>query len=294
MSRSKPKYLFIGLGTMGYSMAGHLSKLKDIDLFIFNRSKHVSKKWLSNFKGQEFIKDKFSEIKFNGLILCLKDDASILDILFKQNFIQLIKSSGFILDHSTTSLELINEVALNNKFISKNLSFFDAPVSGGEMGAINGTLAIMYGGPNSKSNVIKKIMNSYSSSITKIGPSGHGQLTKMVNQLCIAGLLQGLAEAITLGKSSNLNMNKVFDAISGGAAQSWQMDNRFKTMVDDSFDFGFAVDLMIKDLRIALKQANLNDLNLKTTKEVLKNYQKLSRNDFGNLDTSSLIKLFNL
>ena len=206
----------------------------------------------------------------------------------------MIKSSGFILDHSTTSLELINEVALNDKFISKNLSFFDAPVSGGEMGAINGTLAIMYGGPNIKSNVIKKIMNSYSSSITKIGPSGHGQLTKMVNQLCIAGLLQGLAEAITLGKSSNLNMNKVFDAISGGAAQSWQMDNRFKTMVNDSFDFGFAVDLMIKDLRIALKQANLNDLNLKTTKEVLKNYQKLSRNDFGNLDTSSLIKLFNL
>lgn len=294
MSTSKPKYLFIGLGTMGYSMAGHLSKLKDIDLFIFNRSNHISKKWLSNHEGQEFVKDKFLETKFNGVILCLKDDASILNILFKQNFIQLIKSSGFILDHSTTSLELINEVTFNEKFISKNLSFFDAPVSGGEMGAINGTLSIMYGGPNNKSNVIKKIMNSYSSSIIKIGPSGHGQLTKMVNQLCIAGLLQGLAEAITLGKSSNLNMNKVFDAISGGAAQSWQMDNRFKTMVDDSFDFGFAVDLMIKDLRIALKQANLNDLNLKTTKEVLKNYQKLSRNDFGNLDTSSLVKLFNL
>ena len=294
MSTSKPKYLFIGLGTMGYSMAGHLSKQKDIDLFIFNRSKHASKKWLSNFKGQEFIKDKFSETKFNGLILCLKDDAAILNILFKQNFIQLIKSGGFILDHSTTSLELINEVALNDKFTSKNLSFFDAPVSGGEMGAINGTLSIMYGGPNSKSKVLKKIMNSYSSSITKIGSSGHGQLTKMVNQLCIAGLLQGLAEAITLGKSSNLNMNKVFDAISGGAAQSWQMDNRFKTMVNDNFDFGFAVDLMIKDLRIALKQADLNDLNLKTTKEVLKNYQELSRNNFGNLDTSSLVKLFNI
>ena len=294
MSTSKPKYLFIGLGTMGYSMAGHLSKQKDIDLFIFNRSKHASKKWLSNFKGQEFIKDKFSKTKFNGLILCLKDDAAILNILFKQNFIQLIKSGGFILDHSTTSLELINEVALNDKFTSKNLSFFDAPVSGGEMGAINGTLSIMYGGPNSKSKVLKKIMNSYSSSITKIGPSGHGQLTKMVNQLCIAGLLQGLAEAITLGKSSNLNMNKVFDAISGGAAQSWQMDNRFKTMVNDNFDFGFAVDLMIKDLRIALKQADLNDLNLKTTKEVLKNYQELSRNNFGNLDTSSLVKLFNI
>ena len=294
MSKSKPKYLFIGLGTMGYSMAGHLSKLKDIDLFIFNRSKHVSKKWLTIYKGQEFTKEKFLKIKFNGLILCLKDDASILDILFNQNFIQLIKSNGFILDHSTTSLELIKEVTFNSQYISRKLSYFDAPVSGGEMGAKNGTLSIMYGGPNRKTMIIKKIMNSYSSSITKIGPSGHGQLTKMVNQLCIAGLIQGLAEAITLGKSSNLNMNKVFDAISGGAAQSWQMDNRFKTMVNDSFDFGFAVDLMIKDLRIALKQANLNDLNLKTTKEVLKNYQKLSRNDYGKLDTSSLIKLFNL
>ena len=293
MSKSKPKYLFAGLGTMGYSMAGHLSKLKDIDLFIFNRSRHVSKKWLSNYEGQEFIKDNLSEIKFNGLILCLKDDASILDILLKKNFIEHVKHNGFILDHSTTSLELIKKVSLNNYFCSNNLSYFDAPVSGGEIGAIKGNLSIMIGGPNRRMKNLNKIMSLYSKSTIKVGPSGHGQLTKMVNQLCIAGLLQGLSEAIIFGKTSNLNMNKVFDAISGGAAQSWQMDNRFKTMVDDNFDFGFAVDLMIKDLRIALKQANFNNLNLTTSKAVLKNYQKLSSHDYGNLDTSSLIKLFN-
>ena len=294
MSMLKPKYLFVGLGTMGYSMAGHLSKLKDIDLFIFNRSRQVSKKWLSNYEGQEFIKDNLSEIKFNGLILCLKDDASILNILLKKKFIEHVKPNGFILDHSTTSLELIKKVSLNSYFCSNNLSYFDAPVSGGEIGAINGNLSIMIGGPNRRIKNLKKIMSFYSKSSIKVGPSGHGQLTKMVNQLCIAGLLQGLSEAIIFGKTSNLNMNKVFDAISGGAAQSWQMDNRFKTMVDDNFDFGFAVDLMIKDLRIALKQANFNNLNLKTSKAVLKNYQKLSSHDLGNLDTSSLVKLFNL
>ena len=137
-------------------------------------------------------------------------------------------------------------------------------------------------------------MNSYSKTIVKIGPSGHGQLTKMVNQLCIAGLLQGLAEAIALGKSSNLNMLKVYEAISGGAAQSWQMDNRFITMIDDKFDFGFAVDLMIKDLKIAINHAKTNHLELEISKNVLKKYKKLSSKNMGNLDTSSLIKLFDL
>ena len=137
-------------------------------------------------------------------------------------------------------------------------------------------------------------MNSYSNTIVKIGPSGHGQLTKMVNQLCIAGLLQGLAEAIALGKSSNLNMLKVYEAISGGAAQSWQMDNRFITMIEDKYDFGFAVDLMIKDLKIALKNAESKKLNLVISKNVLNRYKQLSKNNFGKLDTSSLIKLFNV
>ena len=294
MIKSKPKYLFIGLGVMGYPMAGHLSKLNSIDLYIYNRSTNITKKWLSKFNSHEYLEDKFKKVKFDGLILCLKDDASIINVLSKNKFIELIKPNGFILDHSTTSLDLINRVSKIDIYKSKNLTYFDAPLSGGEIGAINGTLTIMYGGPSRKINILKNIMNAYSNSITRVGPSGHGQLTKMVNQLCIAGLLQGLSEAIALGKSSELNMNKVFNAISGGAAQSWQMDNRFKSMVENKFDFGFAVNLMIKDLKIALKHANLNNLDLKTTKSVLKNYKTLSKRDFGNLDTSSLIKLFNV
>ena len=275
-------------------MSGHLSKDPNIDLYVFNRSNLVTKRWLKDFNGLEFKLSKDSKSKFNGLITCLKDDSSIVEVLIKNNFIGLLKSNAFVIDHSTTSLQLIQNISSNKKFISNNISFFDAPVSGGEVGAINGTLSIMYGGPNKKISIIESIMQSYSNKITKIGPSGHGQLTKMVNQLCIAGLLQGLSEGVALGKSSNLNMTKVLEAISGGAAQSWQMDNRFKSMVDNKFDFGFAVDLMIKDLKIALDQANLNNLDLKTTKSVLKNYKKLSHDKNGDLDTSSLVKLFNV
>ena len=275
-------------------MSGHLSKDPNIDLYVFNRSNRVTKKWLKDFNGLEYKLSKDTKKKFNGLITCLKDDSSIVEVLIKNNFIGLLKSNAFVIDHSTTSLQLIQNISSNKKFISNNISFFDAPVSGGEVGAINGTLSIMYGGPNKKISIIESIMQSYSNKITKIGPSGNGQLTKMVNQLCIAGLLQGLSEGVALGKSSNLNMTKVLEAISGGAAQSWQMDNRFKSMVDGRFDFGFAVDLMIKDLRIALKESSSNDLDLSISKNVLKKYEKLSKKKMGNLDTSSLIKLFNV
>ena len=151
----------------------------------------------------------------------------------------------------------------------------------------------MLGGPNKKLATINSLMSSYARSVVKIGPSGHGQLTKMVNQICIAGLLQGLSEGIALGQASDLNMTKVLQAISGGAAQSWQMDNRFKTMAQDKFNFGFAVDLMIKDLKVGLKEASLSDLDLKITKSVLSNYKKLSAQGNGEFDTSSLIKLIN-
>lgn len=276
---------------MGYPMAGHLSQDKDIDLYIYNRTNSVSAKWLNQFKGLKLKLSDTPNIKFDGLITCLKDDESIIKVLITNKLIESLKKNSFVIDHSSTSIELINTIS-SHKFIKKNnISFFDAPVSGGEVGAINGTLSIMFGGPNKKISKINKLMSSYSSSIVKIGPSGHGQLTKMVNQLCIAGLLQGLSEGIALGKSSNLNMNKVFEAISGGAAQSWQMDNRFKTMVDGKFNFGFAVDLMIKDLKIALKQAGLENLDLRTSNSVIKNYKKLSKKGLGNLDTSSLIKL---
>lgn len=276
---------------MGYPMAGHLSKTKDIDLFVFNRTIKTTKNWLKQYKGNYYNPNELLNIKFDGLITCLKDDAAILEILINQNLVSTLKKNSFIIDHSTTSLDLIQKISSNQEVIANKISFFDSPVSGGEAGAINGSLSVMFGGPLKKINTIKKLMNSYASSIVHIGPSGHGQLTKMVNQLCIGALIQGLSEGIAFGKSSGLNMSKVLDAISNGAAQSWQMDNRFKTMISQEFNFGFAVDLMIKDLNIALKESSSNGLNLDISKKVLKKYQELSNLGDGQLDTSSLIKL---
>ncbi len=276
---------------MGYPMAGHLSKNNELDLFVYNRTRSITAKWLKKNKGFEFQFDELLKIKFDGFVVCLKDDASIINVLINQNLIKCLKHNSFILDHSTTSLQLIDLINSDKHIIKNNISFYDAPVSGGEVGAINGVLSIMIGGPNNKIPFLKKIMSSYSRAIVHIGPSGHGQLTKMVNQLCIAGLIQALSEGISLGQSAGLSMDKVFEAISNGAAQSWQMDNRFKTMIKEEFDFGFAVSLMIKDLKIALNEAKDKDLDLQISNIILKNYKKLLVQGDGTLDTSSLIKL---
>jgi 3-hydroxyisobutyrate dehydrogenase-like beta-hydroxyacid dehydrogenase len=291
LKKSKSKYLFAGLGTMGFPMAGHLSLHKDIDLYVFNRTKSISSKWIQKYNGIQITSFESLPFKFDGVITCLKDDLAISSILLNSGLLKAIKNNSFIVDHSTTSLDLVNLISTNPDILSKNISFFDAPVSGGEAGAMNGSLSVMIGGPNIKLSKIKQLLQTYSNKITHIGPNGHGQLTKMVNQLCIAGLLQGLSEGIILGNESNLNMTKVLEAISSGAAQSWQMDNRFKTMVKRNFDFGFAVDLMIKDLKIALKHSELIQLNLTNSKSILKKYNQLSKLGDGHLDTSSLIKL---
>ena len=291
LQKSKPKYLFAGLGTMGFPMAGHLSKNPNLDIYVFNRTSSVSAKWIKKYNGTQLIALNNCSVKFDGLLTCLKDDASISSIILKSGLLKLLKTNSFIIDHSTTSLDLVSAISQHPVILDKKISFFDAPVSGGEAGAIDGTLSVMLGGPNKKLSLIKSLLSTYSKLITHIGPSGHGQLTKMVNQLCIASLIQGLSEGIMLGKESNLNMNKVLAAISGGAAQSWQMDNRFHTMIKDDFKFGFAVDLMIKDLKIALKHSKSLDLNLDTSKKVLNKYNQLSELGFGNLDTSSLMKL---
>ena len=293
LKKSKPKFLFAGLGTMGFPMAGHLSLDKSADVYVFNRTASVSTKWIKQYAGIQLKSFESLPFKFDGVITCLKDDAAISSFLLKSGVLNSIKTNGFILDHSTSSLELVDLISNNQKILSKKISFFDAPVSGGEVGAVNGALSIMLGGPKKKLMQINNLMQSYAKNIVHIGPSGHGQLTKMVNQLCIASLIQGLSEGINLGKKSNLNMKRVLEAISGGAAQSWQMDNRFKTMVSDEFNFGFAVDLMIKDLNIALKQSNKLGIKAPSSKSVLLNYKKLSTVGDGGLDTSSLIKLLN-
>jgi 3-hydroxyisobutyrate dehydrogenase len=291
LKKSKKKYLFAGLGTMGFPMAGHLSSKDDCDIYVFNRTNIASSRWIKKYKGIQIKSLSNLSIKFDGVITCLKDDSAIKSILISTQLHESIKTNGFILDHSTTSLDLVDSISNDLNLQNKNISFFDAPVSGGEAGAINGTLSIMLGGPNKKIKEIKALMESYSKNIIHIGPSGHGQLTKMVNQLCIASLIQGLSEGIVLGKKSNLNMTKVLNAISGGAAQSWQMDNRFKTMVNSKFDFGFAIDLMIKDLKIAIGHSKDLSIKLPSSKSALQNYKKLSMLGDGQLDTSSLIKL---
>jgi len=276
---------------MGFAMAGHLSKNTNLDIYVFNRTSSVSAKWVKKHSGTQLIALNNCSVKFDGVITCLKDDAAISSVLLESGLLELLKNNSVIVDHSTTSLDLVSSISQHPKILEKKISFFDAPVSGGEAGAVNGALSIMLGGPKKKLVQINNLMQSYAKNIVHIGPSGHGQLTKMVNQLCIGSLIQGLSEGVTLGKKSNLNMAKVLDAIAGGAAQSWQMDNRFETMVNDEFDFGFAVDLMIKDLKIAIDHSKDIGIELPSTKSVLQNYKKLSTLGDGGLDTSSLIKL---
>ncbi len=289
LQKSKPKYLFAGLGTMGFPMAGHLSKNRNLDIYVFNRTSTISAKWVKKYNGTQLIELDNCSVKFDGLITCLKDDASITSVILESGFLDFLKTNSFIVDHSTTSLNLVTTISQHPKILDKKISFFDAPVSGGEAGAINGALSIMLGGPKKKLLQINNLMDSYAKNIVHIGPSGHGQLTKMVNQLCIGSLIQGLSEGVALGKKSNLNMNKVLDAISGGAAQSWQMDNRFKSMVNSEFDFGFAVDWMRKDLGIALDEAKNNGATLPMTATVDQYYADVQALGGGRYDTSSLL-----
>ena len=275
---------------MGFHMASHLTRSQH-EIHVFNRSHLKAKRWIETNKGLPIKSLNSLSHSYDGVFLCLKDDDAILDILFNSKLIESIKVGAFVVDHSTTSLKLVNRIISDNQIATKKITFFDAPISGGEAGAINGTLSVMLGGGKKNSLIVRNLIQTFAKNIVHVGPNGHGQLTKMVNQICIAGLLQGLSEALSFGSQKKLDMNKVLDAISQGAAQSWQMENRAVTMLNNKFNFGFAVDLMIKDLKIALLEAKSLDLNLKITKDVLDRYNKLSKNGFGNLDTSSLIKL---
>ena len=275
---------------MGFPMASHLVTKTNHDIYVFNRSESKEQEFISKVGGTSLRKLSNKEGVFDLLILCLKDDEAILDALFNQGFINYLKSDATIIDHSTTSLHLIEQVIANEAIINKGLHFLDAPVSGGEAGAVNGTLTTMVGGDGSILNNLEEILTTYAKSIVHIGKNGHGQIAKMVNQICIAGVLQGLAEALEFGKSQNVDMQNIIKAISGGAAQSWQLDNRALTMLKDEFNFGFAIDLMIKDLEI-IKRTQTSDLvSLNLTLDVLSKYQALSENGMGKLDTSALIK----
>ena len=279
---------FIGLGIMGFPMSSHLST-KGFDTAIYNRTKETSKKWSDLYEG--IIKSSPQDLakSVNFIIMCVGNDDDVKEILFgKEGIYTHLNPETILIDHTTTSAELSKEVCAKLK--EKNCHYLDAPVSGGQVGAEEGSLTIMVGGDKEAYRNSIDVMNSYAKYIKYMGPSGAGQLTKMVNQIAIAGLLQGLSEAVNFSEKAGLDSEDVFNVISKGAAQSWQMDNRWQTMVRDEFNFGFAVDLMRKDLDIVSDEAKRIKANIDVTELVNNFYKQVQKDGGGRLDTSSLIK----
>ena len=277
---------FVGLGIMGGPMASHLSN-NGYNLSVFNRSKEKSEKWLTkNTKAKVCFSIKDVATDCDIIILCVGNDNDVREIV--NEIKTLIRPGTPVIDHTTTSAELAKEM---NKILAEQGSYFlDAPVSGGEAGAQKGALSIMVGGDEKVYMSIKEVLDSYSKFSKFMGPSGFGQLTKMVNQICIAGLIQSLAEGLHFAKKSNLEVKDVIEVISKGAAQSWQMENRWKSMIDDEYEHGFAVDLMRKDLDIVLEHANTIDANLEITDIVNRFYKDIQNAGGGKWDTSSLLR----
>ena len=284
------KVAFLGLGVMGYPMAGHLSK-SGYDVNVYNRTKQKSELWIKDYKGNAFNTPSEAVKGCDIVFACVGNDNDIKEVCVEPNgaFEGMEKESIFV-DHTTASANVARELSKIGKE-KYSISFLDAPVSGGQAGAENGVLSVMVGGEENVFLQVKSIMAAYSQAVTLMGPVGSGQLTKMVNQICIAGLLQGLSEGIRFGMLSGLDIKKVVDVISKGAAGSWQMQNRAETMAKDKFDFGFAIELMHKDLQICIEESNKNRANLPITKLIDDFYVKLIDQGYNRFDTSSLIKL---
>ena len=286
---------FIGLGVMGSNMAKNLINHVD-QLNIISRNSKKTLNFISKLKKNKKLKifDKLEDLtkQSNIIISCVGNDRDLKDIfLTKKGIINYVSNNTVIIDHTTASAE-ITEV-LHKKFLIKKCLFYDAPVSGGEIGAINGTLSTMVGGNKKKINLIKNIVSNYSKSIVYMGQSGNGQITKMVNQICVASIIQGLAEGLFFAKKKKLNVDNLMKVISNGAGQSWQFDNRTKTMWDNKFNFGFMNKLMLKDLKIILKETKNVNINLPITKIIKGYYSNLVKKGYSHEDTSNLIRLLN-
>jgi len=271
-------------------MSAHLSKSKNIELFVFNRSKKKEKDWLKVYKAKKFDFKNSINLKFDIIITCLKDDHSINQVTNN-----LLKSSCFhkntiFIDHSTISLSQVEK--LNKLLIKNKIKFLDAPVTGGEEGAKNGKLSVMIGGNPSKFKLALPIIKTYSKSVVHMGDTGSGQLAKFTNQILICGILYSISEAFIFSKHHKIDQSKLYDVIKNGAAGSWQFSNRYMTLIKNKFNFGFSTELMEKDLRYVLKQSKKSKLNLKLTKEVHQKYKKLINTKYRIQDTSSLVKTF--
>ena len=281
---------FIGLGVMGYPMAGYISKAGH-NVTVFNRTKSKSEKWIKEYKGKMAETPAEATKDAEYIFTCVGNDNDLREVTFGDNGIfKTIRKGSVYVDNTTASATIAREI---HEYAKKNgFGSLDAPVSGGQAGAENGALTVMIGGDQADFDKAKDKIDCYSKKMKLLGNAGNGQLAKMVNQICIAGLVQGLSEAINFGMKAGLNMEDVIEVISKGAAQSWQMENRYKTMIDDKFDFGFAVDWMRKDLKIAMDEAKNNGSLLPVTELVDKYYGEVQGMGGNRWDTSSLIKRF--
>ncbi|TAH10283.1 MAG: NAD(P)-dependent oxidoreductase [Curvibacter sp.] len=287
---------FLGLGVMGYPMAGHLARAGH-QVTVYNRTASKSQAWCAEFSGASSQLGAHSHATTPRLAVqqadivfcCVGNDDDLRSVTMgADGAFAGMRPGAIFVDHTTASADIARE--LSAAAAAKGLQFIDAPVSGGQAGAQNGLLTVMCGGDANAFESVKPVALAFSRAFTLLGASGAGQLAKMVNQICIAGLVQGLSEAIAFGQKAGLDMNQVIDVIGKGAAQSWQMDNRGKTMVADKFDFGFAVDWMRKDLGLVLDEAKRNGARLPVTALVDQFYADVQHMGGQRWDTSSLIK----
>ena len=285
------KVAFIGLGAMGYPMAGHLQKAGH-DVTVYNRSSAKAAKWVGEYGGESAETPAAAASGAEVVMSCVGNDDDVRSIFYGDDgALAGMETGAIFVDHTTTSATLARELGAVAK--EKGVQFLDGPVSGGQAGAENGVLTVMVGGEEGAFAKAEPVIQAFAKAVTLMGDIGAGQLTKMVNQICWVGTVQSLAEAIVFGEKAGLDMKRAVEVISKGAAQSWQMDNRALTMIDDQFDFGFAVDWARKDLGIILDEANQNGSSLPVTALVDQFYARVQEQGGGRWDTSSLIKNFN-
>jgi 3-hydroxyisobutyrate dehydrogenase len=285
------KVAFLGLGVMGGPMAGHL-KAAGHQVTVYNRTAAKAQAWVAQHGGAAAATPREAAEGADFVFACVGNDADLSSVVTGDDGAFAGMARGAVLvDHTTASADVARE--LHSKAVLRGLHFVDAPVSGGEVGAINGLLTVMGGGDAAPFEAMAPVAMAFARAVTRVGESGCGQLAKMVNQICIAGLVQGLAEAVAFGAKAGLDMPAVLGVLGKGAAQSWQMDNRGKTMIEDKFDFGFAVDWMRKDLGLVLDEARRNGARLPATALIDQFYAELQNRGGGRWDTSSLIRLLN-
>ncbi|HWU60647.1 MAG TPA: NAD(P)-dependent oxidoreductase [Ensifer sp.] len=282
------KVAFIGLGVMGFPMAGHLKSKGGHDVAVYNRTFARAEAWAAQFGGPAFRTPAEAARDADFVFTCVGNDDDLRSVTLGENgCIAAMKPGAILIDNTTASAEVARDLEAACK--AKDLGFVDAPVSGGQAGAENGVLTVMCGGDEATFEKAKPVISAYARMVGLMGPAGAGQLTKMVNQICIAGLVQGLAEGIHFGKRAGLDIEKVIEVISKGAAGSWQMENRHKTMNEGRYDFGFAIDWMRKDLDIVLSEARRNGAKLPVTALVDQFYGDVQAMGGNRWDTSSLL-----